>query len=168
MGGNFDPSGMANVANFDTIATKLGRFAGDTWSFVLTWWARWYREVPNVGARVEVRRDCREPWDLLCQARALAVLTPLGFGFKTTVVDGLAAGCHVIVHAQLARRLPQELQALCIVCDPSRDEDVRRLADALSAPPRPHTINRQLRDRAIDTFRSIFSVESAARKGDGG
>lgn len=158
MGGNFDPSGMANVANFDTLANKLSRVSGNRWSFLLTWWSRWHKRVPEVSRHIEIVRDCREPWDLLCQVRALAVLTPLGFGFKTTIVDGLAAGCHVIVHPQLARRLPLQVKQLCLICDPSRDEDIIKLADALSTPPRSHNINEKLSEMAVDIFRSTFKT----------
>jgi len=156
MGGNFDPSGMANVANFDMLATKLSRVMVEKWSYLLTWWSQWHRNVPTVGERVELVRECREPWDLLCRSRALAVLTPLGFGMKTTVVDGLAAECHVIIHPTLANRLPQQVKELCLICDPSRDQDIVRLADALSTPPRPHGLNPQLRDMIIADFRSMF------------
>jgi hypothetical protein len=156
LGGNFDPSGMANVANFDILATKLSRVMDEKWSYLLTWWSQWHRKVPTVGEGIEIVRECREPWDLLCQSRALAVLTPLGFGFKTTVVDGLAAGCHVIIHPTLANRLPQQVKQLCLICDPSRDQDIIRLADSLSTPPRPHSLNQQLREMVIADFRSIF------------
>lgn len=158
MGGNFDPSGMANVANLDTMARKLSPTLGAGWSFSLTWWSQWHQRVPEVSEHVEVLRDCREPWDLLCQVRALAVLTPLGFGLKTTVVDGLAAGCHVIVHSRLANRLPHQVRQLCLTYDPSRDEDVDRLVDALSRPPKSHTLNQQLRDRAVEVLRSTFAA----------
>ncbi len=157
LGGNFDPSGMANVRNLNTIATRLSQAVPNRWSFALTWWSQWHEQVPKVSAHVEVLRDCREPWDLLCQVRALAVLTPLGFGLKTTVVDGLAAGCHVIVHSQLAKRLPHRVRQLCLICDPSRDEDLVRLVDSLSTPPRSHNLNQQLRDTAVDMFRSTFA-----------
>ena len=156
MGGNFDPSGMANVGNFEQLALKISGVLGHDWSFLLTWWSQWHQAVPKVAARVEVLRDCREPWDLLCQVRALAVLTPLGFGLKTTVVDGLAAGCHVIVHPRLARRLPRQVADLCYVCAPSRAEDVTRLAGMLSTAPKTHRLNQQLCDTAVDVLRSAF------------
>ena len=156
MGGNFDPSGMANVANFDRLTAGLSRMMDEKWSYLLTWWSQWHRNVPRVGEGIEIVRECREPWDLLCQSRALAVLTPLGFGFKTTVVDGLAAGCHVIIHPKLADRLPRQVKELCLICDPSRDQDIIGLADSLSIPPKPHSLNRQLREMVIADFQSMF------------
>jgi hypothetical protein len=160
MGGNFDPSGMANVRNFDMLAMKLSVIKHERWSFLLTWWSQWNKEVPKVSERVEVLRYCEEPWDLLCGVRGLAVLTPLGFGLKTTVIDGLAAGCHVIVHPTLANRLPLNVRQLCLICDPSREEDTLRLADSLSSPPGSHSLNQQLREMAVNVFRSTISVQS--------
>jgi hypothetical protein len=113
--------------------------------------------VPKVSEEVEIVRECHEPWDLLCQSRAMAVLTPLGFGFKTTVVDGLAAGCHVIIHPKLADRLPQQVKQLCLICDPSREQDVIKLSDSLSLPPKPHGLNQQLCEMVVADLRSIFS-----------
>lgn len=157
MGGNFDPSGIANFTNFSRLGTKLSKMLDEKWSYLLTWWSQWHQNVPKVGEEVEIMRECREPWDLLCQSRALAVLTPFGFGFKTTVVDGLAAGCHVIIHPKLADRLPQQVRQLCLICDPSCERDVIKLAESLSAPPRPHGLNQHLCETVVADFRSMFS-----------
>lgn len=156
MGGNFDPLGIANLTNFNMLATKLSSALDEKYSYLLTWWSKWHRNVPKVSEAVEIMRECQEPWDLLCQSRAVAVLTPLGFGFKTTVVDGLAAGCHVIIHPKLADRLPQQVKELCLICDPSCEQDIAKLADSLSAPPKPHSLNQQLYEMVIDVVRSIF------------
>jgi len=156
MGGNFDPSGMANVKNFSMLAAKHSKMSNDKWSYHLTWWSQWHQNVPKVSEKIEIVRECQEPWDLLCQSRAMAVLTPLGFGFKTTVVDGLAAGCHVIIHPKLADRLPQQVKELCLICDPSCEQDITKLADSLSAPPKPHSLNQQLCTMVVDDLRSIF------------
>ncbi len=158
MGGNFDPSGIANYRNFDLLATRLPRVMAEKWSYVLTWWSQWHPEkVPKVSEEVKIMRECREPWDLLCQSRALAVLTPFGFGFKTTVVDGLAAGCHVIIHPKLADRLPQQVKELCLICDPSQEQQIIKLAGSLATPPKQHSLNQQLCEEVVADFRTIFS-----------
>jgi hypothetical protein len=156
MGGNFDPSGVANFTNFNMLAMKLARVQNEKWSCLLTWWSQWHQKVPKVSEEIEIVRECQEPWDLLCQSRAMAVLTPLGFGFKTTVVDGLAAGCHVIIHPKLADRLPQQVKQLCLICDPSREQDIVKLADSLSSPPKSQRVNQQLCEAVVADFQSIF------------
>jgi hypothetical protein len=155
MGGNFDPSGLMNVANFNALADRLSPASRERWSFQLTWWSQWHEKVPRVSAHVEILRQCDEPWDLLCEVRSLAVLTHLGFGFKTTIVDGLAAGCHVIVHPKLARRLPEEIVELCVICDPANDANMSQLADLLSKPPSSANLNSRLREQARATLRAV-------------
>ena len=158
MGGNFDPSGLMNVDNFNALADRLSAVSNERWSFQLTWWSQWHEKVPRVSREVEILRQCDEPWDLLCEVRALAVMTHLGFGFKTTIVDGLAAGCHVIIHPRLAGRLPSDIADNCIVCDPANDADMLRLAQALARPPRSAHINQDLRDRAETALRAAIKA----------
>ena len=153
MGGNFDPSGLANVVNFQTLADRLSIRSEGKWSFLLTWWTQWHDQVPDVHGGVEILREVSEPWDLLCHVRALAVMTPFGFGLKTTVLDGLAAGCHVIIHSRLATRLPAHAVRACLVFDPDRD-DIDDLAMALSSPPPDARLNERLRDSAAQVLRS--------------
>jgi hypothetical protein len=161
MGGNFDPSGIANFNHFDLMSGQLSIRMQEPWSYLLTWWSQWHEAVPQVSAHIEIERNCEQPWDLLCETRALAVLTHLGFGFKTTVVDGLAAGCHVIVHPRLAERLPKEVSALCLLCDPHKEGDVARLATALAKPPARHRLNEDLCQRAADTLKASLSSSRA-------
>jgi hypothetical protein len=153
MGGNFDPSGLANVENFQALAQRVGRLPESKWSFELTWWDQWHDRVPDVKAPVEVLREVVEPWDLLCHVKVLAVLTPIGYGLKTTVIDGLAAGCHVIVHPRLAKRLPNEVAKVCLVFDPKAD-DPAALVEALPSPPDRNHLNDRLRNAAANILRA--------------
>lgn len=157
MGGNFDPSGMANVRCYDGLAKALASFSPDKWNCQLTWWSQWNQKVPKVSRHVEIVRECQEPWDLLCQSRVLAVLTPLGFGFKTTIIDGLAAGCHVIVHPAIAERLPREVRDLCILFNPEEDTDVSHLDQKLSKPPLMHGLNAKLADVNVEIYKSLLT-----------
>jgi hypothetical protein len=163
LGGDFDPSGLANVANFQRLADRLSTTLAPTWSFDLTWWSKWHDEVPDVHGPVEILRDVGEPWDLLCEVRGLAVLTPLGFGLKTTVVDGLAAGCRVIVHPQLARHLPSEVADACVLFDPD-DDDVEHIINALEIAPDPDDLNDRLRDQAADVLRKTLAKDRTLQR----
>ena len=42
----------------------------------------------------------------LSSCRAVAMLSPLGYGFKTTMMDAIAHGCYVLAHPALVRRCP--------------------------------------------------------------
>jgi hypothetical protein len=163
LGGNFDPSGMANVANFQQLADRLTMAMNPKWSFHLTWWSKWHDRVPEVHGAVEILRDVSEPWDLLCEVRGLAVLTPLGFGLKTTVVDGLAAGCRVIVHTELARHLPSEVAAACVLFDPA-ERDLEHIVSALMVAPEREDLNERLRDQAVDVLRGTLTKARSVQR----
>lgn len=92
-----------------------------------------------------------EPWMLLCKVKAVAVLSPLGYGYKTTVADALAAGCHVLVHPRQHARLPREEQALCIPVDPTSDADIHKVAGLRGRPPEQEAAGVQ-QDQWAHTF----------------
>ena len=89
-------------------------------------------ELPT---RVERLGCIEEPWALLCRVKAVAVLSPSGYGFKTTAADAVAAGCHVLVHPRQHARLSPEERAKALSVDPGSEADICRMADALSQPP---------------------------------
>jgi hypothetical protein len=105
---------------------------------------------PNIQVAVETA----EPWDLMCGIKSVAVLTTLGYGFKTTIVDALAAGCHVLTTSKLARRLPGNISRLCIVCNPHDERDVMKAAERLDVPPSGNDLNESLREKAVVSLRS--------------
>ncbi|MFH5805567.1 hypothetical protein [Alienimonas sp. DA493] len=108
-----------------------------------------------------------EPWDLLCGVKAVAVLTDLGFGMKTTVVDGLAAGCHVLIHAGLAPRLPAAVRERCLTIDP-RAVDTAAILRTLAGPPDRHAeVHSALRRDAAQTFHAAVRGRYC-RRPDGG
>ena len=98
-----------------------------------------------------------EPWTWLCKVKAVAVLSPFGYGYKTTVADALAAGCHVLVHPRQHVRLSPEEQPLCIPVDPDSGSDVRRAGGALSRPPSDAgTAQRKQWERGVGAWKEIL------------
>jgi hypothetical protein len=152
--GAWDAIGRASAEGFYALARLLSAF--------LPGWR--YRisagvledvrpEVPPPG--LELMTDLSEPWDLLCGTKAVAVLTPLGFGAKTTIYDALAAGCRVLVHPALAKRLPDAARRQCIVVDPEHPE-AEALADLLRREFPPNDVNTVLRERAAEGLATAF------------
>lgn len=76
--------------------------------------------------------------------KAVAVLSPLGYGIKTTIVDGLAAGAHVLVHPALARRNPDAVRPALLSVDSHRPQDFAAVAAGLAVPPRGAALHREL------------------------
>lgn len=131
LAGTRDAIGRGHVAGFAAL-TQGPELAG--WRFVSS---DGFMDASGDALPVRVERIGRigEPWPLLCRVKAVAVLSPSGYGCKTTVADALAAGCQVWIHPRQHARLPPEEQRFAIPVDPSSAADRRRAAAGLAQPP---------------------------------
>lgn len=154
LAGTRDSIGQGHVAGFAALA-KRPELSG--WHFASS--AGFMDASGDVlPTRVERLGRIEEPWALLCKVKAVAVLSPFGYGYKTTVADALAAGCHVLVHPRQHARLTPEEQPLCIPIDPDSESDVRRVAGTLSRSPLDAgTAQRDQWERGSRTWKEILS-----------
>jgi hypothetical protein len=159
LAGGRDAIGRAMVEGFNQLADALG----DTpefrdWKFLLSPGIL-HRNVDDVlSPRVERMTSLEEPWDLLCSVRVLAVLTPLGFGCKTSIIDALTAGCQVLVHPVLAKRLPVTVRARCIELSPGKGVPAKLLAGMLQQEPDSRGVDQALRTQAMDGIQRALDV----------
>ncbi|MGA1531249.1 MAG: hypothetical protein ACO398_10980 [Kiritimatiellia bacterium] len=73
----------------------------------------------------------------LGQCRAVCMLSPLGYGYKTTIGDAIAAGAQVIAHPALIRRSPAWVRStLLAVNDPDLFERLEQVPDGSALPVR--------------------------------
>lgn len=146
------------IYGFDKLADRFSEnLSGQQWKFLLTQGVLSGGECTHVSPKVQLLQDLKEPWDLMCRIRAVAVLTPLGFGMKTTIIDALAAGCHVLVHPVLSRRLSSHIRELCIVYNPFEKNDISRIIERLKEPPLIQNFNDQLKQDVVNTFIQILT-----------
>jgi hypothetical protein len=106
--------------------------------------------------------ELEEPWDLLCSVKALAILTPLGFGTKTTIVDALAAGCHVIVDKTLASRLSESVRKVCQVIDVKSEADVNSALSRIGAEPAITDLNAKIAEAARHELAQCLGMSGTA------
>lgn len=145
------------VEGFNDVADFLGNAKEFTdWKFLLSPGIHTVKKEDPVSKHVERMESLEEPWDLLCSVKALAVLTPLGFGFKTTIIDALTAGCHVLVHPVLAKRLLEAIKSGCIEFSPLKAEQAESLIKRLQHAPGSQLINQTLSDQATTGIRRAF------------
>ena len=77
-----------------------------------------------------------DPAGFMGRCRAVCMLSPLGYGFKTTIADALAAGAHVIAHPDLIRRNPSHVQPFLI----RADQKIDLLLTSLQVEPKAELI----------------------------
>lgn len=154
LAGTRDAIGRGHVEGFAALSRRP-EFAG--WHFAAT---AGLLEAPPDDLPEDVERmGCLEdPWELLCKVRAVAVLSPLGSGCKTTVADALAAGCHVLVHPRQHARLPAEERIRTRAVDPSEPASLEDLAQKLSLPPSltPEEARREQLECALSAWKSVL------------
>ena len=97
---------ISGFRRFASIATRKNSPISN-WTFELSSGLIGVRGV-DMDQPITTLKPVSDIWKMLCQVRAVAVLGRLGYGMKTTIVDAVAAGCHVLVHPRLLRRLPPE------------------------------------------------------------
>lgn len=152
--------GRASVENLARWLRARSEMNGKGWRFVVPHPPAGWGPDPRAFAPELVSiGDCPEPWDLLTTVRAVAVLTPLGYGCKTTVTDAVAAGCHVLVHPRLWPRLEPPLRSACLTVDPDRPPGAELLA-RLDEPPSASGINETLQQQAAAALREALRDEN--------
>lgn len=136
MPGARDPISNAMIYNFNQLSRHLEAAGLDTsYSFLLTRGVIHLEKQVELAENIEQLESLDDPYALLCRVRAVAVTTPLGFGMKTTILDGIAAGCHVIVHSRLYLRLPESIRKRCIVFNPDDRFSINGVIDKINKPP---------------------------------
>jgi len=159
MPGESDRIGLASQRNFRWLADSFESAGlGRRWEFVLSPGYPGFDDVARANPDPPLRpySGLFEPWDALCSVRAVAVLTPFGFGTKTTVFDAIAAGCHVLLDARLARRMPAEVRARCIALRCGEPIDAVALGERLSIPPDSADLHAAIRLKALDGLRTAL------------
>ena len=117
------------------------------------------RETAVVSKAVRYLGAIDEPWDLLCESKALAVLTDMGYGMKTTIVDALTAGCRVFVLPGLIPRLPEVVRSFCLPLDPAEPSADQQLTNALqSSSVAMNQVNQQLRRISKDGLKQALKL----------
>lgn len=96
--------------------------------------------------------------EFLGRCRAVCMLSPLGYGFKTTVGDALAAGAHALVHPALIRRGPAAYRNCLIPVDTEDTATIDSLSLKLAENPQAEPVLRQLSAIFCTVMPSILAV----------
>ena len=141
------------VFRFQQFAREMKR-QGSRNEFVVTgnlkeWKLPAYPEVNYAGFIDDLPR-------FMGRCRAVCMLSPLGYGFKTTIADALAAGAHVIAHPDLIRRTPRHVQRFLI----SADQKMGMLLSSLQVAPQAGSVRVDSIRRAGEIMNRFFRENS--------
>jgi len=103
-----------------------------------------------------------DPIDELRGAAAMALLSPLGYGFKTKIMDAVTARAFTLLPKGLMKRVPEELRPYCILVDPADPKSFVRGAEQALADWPGGDPNGQLRRRAFRAMDEIVGIGELA------
>lgn len=97
------------------------------------------------------------PFNLMVRARAMALLSDFGFGFKTKILDAILVKSYVLVTSKLHARLAPVLHPFCFVVDPDSKESFRIALEACLKPFPAIDANSVLRAEAFAALDRAFA-----------
>ena len=140
------------IRNFVAIIDGLGADRGD-WVFSVVGNAC---DVDIDHAKIKAMGVIESPFDVLNRARAVAILSDYGRGFKTKILEAIRARAYVIVTPVLYKRLPREVLPYCIPVRKTSVDDFRTALDKCMEPFPPGDPNSELKSRALTAMSSVF------------
>jgi hypothetical protein len=139
--------------NFSAIVSKLKNRCMD-WEFTMTGDVK---HLNFISSRIRKTGKLETPFDLLCRARAVAILSDYGRGFKTKILDAIQAKAYVLVTPGLYRRLPEEVLPFCISVRNGSVESFEQALNRCLAPYPALDANKILRDQAFQNMDKALS-----------
>lgn len=151
----FNPFLHDALVRFERCVSALG-VACPEWQFNVT------GEVPvsTVGwsSRVHFLGLLHSPSSALRQARAVAILSDCGFGFKTKILDAIQHRCFVLVTRRLFERLPAEVRPFCRVVDLRAPSSFLRALDSCLEQYPKGDPNSALRSQAYQALDECLGI----------
>lgn len=146
--------------NFISAVGKLDHEFAD-WEFIATG-ALPSRKV-HISPRIKWQGMIPKPYIALRPARAMALLSNYGMGFKTKILEAVMARCFVILPKALLARQPEELRPYCLPIDlRSNDSFGKALAKCSGMLPEGDP-NLLLRQKAFAAMDELIGISPARR-----
>jgi len=124
------------------------------WSFKVT------GELPDdfttLPSRIEATGFIDSPYPLLACARAVAILSPYGMGFKTKILEAILAGCYVLLPSALLKRQPEAVKPFCIEVNLNSVTSFKRALNQCLEPFPAYDPNLVLKDEAFRALDRLF------------
>lgn len=94
----------------------------------------------------------------LRSVKAIAILSPLGYGFKTSIADALANQCYVLLHDLHYRRSPALVKDLCIPVQAINADAVSRVLAQIVSPFPSMSVNNIFQETSQQILQNDFDA----------
>jgi len=97
----------------------------------------------------------------LSTAKAVAILSPIGYGFKTSISDALANGCCCLLHPTIYDHTPSILRQGCAAVDSLSIQSINKAMESIENSSGFSDIDAQMRHNAFSILDNDFGNEFA-------
>lgn len=140
-----NPLVLDAARNFIHFVRNLGNRHPE-WRFSLTGNVE---ELNGIPPRVESTGILSSPYDILQQAKAVAILSDYGRGFKTKILEAIAANAYVLMTPKLYARQPEPVRPYCVPVAHGDQAAFERALEHCLEPFPGGDPNKVLRDEAF-------------------
>lgn len=144
---------MDALVNYAGLINRLGNQMPG-WRFFITGDMR--RNRLRLPARLEATGFLESPFPLLLESYAMPLLSDLGFGFKTKLLDAIQSKCYPLVSQNLYRRLPQEIKPYCLVVNKKSVTSFLTALENSKAPYPAGDPNAAFKQKAFAVLDEVF------------
>ena len=155
-GGEITPLLYDAGKNTVDLINALPDATASDWLFIITGRLRPTDIFGNLGRVISTGR-VENPYQILVESKVVSILSDLGMGFKTKILEAVEAGCWVFVTQSLYDRLPQEVLSASVVIDILSPDTLRdALERCANQPPPEIKANADLQKKAYASLDEIF------------
>jgi len=134
------------------------------WRFRATGRQFWVRNDPDFTPRVKPLGVVDDLIELISISKAIAVLSDLGRGFKTKILEAILCRDWILINQELFKRLPDAVKPYCVVVDLDSPFGFDEALDRIERKEWPGgDPNGELRRKAYAAMDRVFFGERGAR-----
>lgn len=165
MGTGYDMTGLLYGAgkNFVSLVTAAGDRLS-AWDFAVTGRLD-FPDILGPLGRITSTGLLPSPLPVLAEAKAVAILSDWGGGFKTKILEAILAGAWVLLTPEVFGRLPPAVKPWCIPVDTDDPQDFVAALARAEAPVPAGDPNAELRAAAFAALDEAFAGLPLGRAG---
>jgi hypothetical protein len=157
------------IRGFARALGSLGRDGRSNWQFAVSGYREpWMEELfQKTGVSVDWKWGAN-PYEVMGPARAVAILSDYGRGFKTKILEALQCRARVLATPGLFRRIPEVIKPFCVEVDlkiPNSFEKALEIASTPFPGGDPSELLQKIAYQSLDRMFGLpsYQLEAAAK-----
>jgi len=101
----------------------------------------------------------KDPYQILAESRAMALLSDYGYGFKTKILEAIVAKAYILLTKGLYQRMPDEVRPYCIPIDIHSPDSFKNALEQSAKPYPDGDPNAEFRRQAFAVLDEMLLIK---------